>query len=220
MRKSNVYRYSSAIWALCALLSSASLHAQQTQSPAERVIPHVSYNYDPIHDVIEATSELLTTRTAPSSSSDTSTTPKTYTGTANITLTIDLVSTLPTGTALRCSGNLNLQYLLQENSSATSGPILIDNVVLSTVESVDAVVSSKKAVCHYTIPYSWTVPESTSTTTVGTSLIEVAMGVSADVLDSSGSVQRVLRSTSLQIPGPASIPPDGSTINLSGSTVL
>ena len=195
--------------------------AQQTESAAQSASHRVTWSFDPVNGVIKATppAGYVVPGTLEPAASTTS--PTTYTGTIDITFTIKLVSALHQGAIVRCSGNIGLEYSLEESIGATSFSLLLGNVQ-ETTESVGAAVSGSTATCRFSIPYSWTVPASTSKNTVTIQGIVGSVGVAEDVLDSvtGTKVLRVVRSTSVGLTGPSTIPQDGTTTTLSASTVL
>ena len=92
------------------------------------------------------------------------TAPTTYTGTIDINFTIKLISAVPKGALLRCSGNVGLEYEVEEKISTLE--IGLSAGLLESAENVDATVSGSTATCKLTIPYSWTVPASSSSSMV------------------------------------------------------
>jgi hypothetical protein len=214
-------RVFSAALAFLAVLGVSSAPAQQAEAAAQRSAPGILWSFDPVHGVMQAVpvgGYAAMGKAGSGAVVDASTPMKTYTGTIDITVTLNLVSTLPKNAALRCSATVDLGYQIE----ATSGSIPLLSSLLGSLngESVDATVSAGVATCQFAIPYSWTIPASSSTTKVTINGIEGAVGIAADQLDAMGAVIRVYRNTTVQLIGPTAIPPDGNTTTLTASTVL
>jgi hypothetical protein len=211
-----------AFFALALVFATTYAQAQQPEPASKPHLPRLVWSFDPVHGTLQATpnpgvNAATAKSPAPQSAMPTS---STYTGIAKVTVTVDLISSVPKEAALRCSGSISLQYTIQDITTTTTGIPGFEDVVLSSGENTDAEVSGGKAICRFSIPYSWTVPDATSSNQLVSVQIEAGAGIAADLLDSNQEVSRVLRSTSLSIPGPATFPADGSTITLTGNTVL
>jgi hypothetical protein len=206
--------------AALAFLGAGRALAQQPESTAVPAVHRVIWTFDPVHGTLQATSaaQVFTAgKPNPAVLAAATASTQTFTGTVDITVTVNLISALPHGAALRCSGTVDLEYQVESTSTVN---------VLSSItgngysESVDAAVAGSAATCKFTIPYSWTVPASNSTTLVTIEGITGAVGIAADQLDSEGVVVRAYRSTTVQLSGPVPLPKDGATTTLTASTVL
>ena len=138
----------------------------------------------------------------------------TYTGTVDITVTVRLISAAPKGTTINCSGGIGLQYNVLRVSGAGS---VSSGGILQTSESNNAVISGKTATCSLAIPYSWSVPASSSSTFVSVGGITGSVNLFSS--SPAGGVG-VLRSTQVELTGPATITINEGTIPLTASTVL
>lgn len=191
---------------------------------AQQTAHHVAWSYDPVNNVVNATPASYTgTVTPETSSSNAKTSATTYTGTVDVALTANLISSVPKGAILRCSSNVGLEYTAESSLSTTSSAFATSSFgILNSTESADAKVSGSTATCTFSIPYSWTVPASTSTTTVKIGGITGSVGITEYVLDSVTGTKtlRVVRSTSVELTGPSKMPADGTTTALTASTVL
>jgi hypothetical protein len=211
-----------ALAALVVLGASRAL-AQQPESSASQAVHGVIWTFDPVHGTMQATPAVRVLHPGkldPAVVGATAKAPKFYTGTIDITVTINLISALPTGAALRCSGTAEIALNYEITGTGTSGPDLIVLSQPSSSESVDATVAGSTATCKFTIPYDWAVPASTSTETITPEGITGAVGIAADQLDANGAVVRTYRSTTVELTGPTTVPQDGSTTTLTASTVL
>jgi hypothetical protein len=195
--------------------------AQQTEFATHSASHRVTWSFDPVNGVMKATPPAgYVVQGTLEPAAATTATATTYTGTIDVTLTIKLVSAVPQGALLRCSGNVGIEYRIEEPLGTLS--TLTTGDILESTESVGASVSGSTATCKFSIPYSWTIPASTSKTTVTIQGIVGSVGVSEYVLDTvtGTKVLRVVRSTSQGLTGPATIPQDGTTTQLTASTVL
>jgi hypothetical protein len=195
--------------------------AQQPEQAALPAFHGVTWTFDPVHGTMQAAPAARVFTAGKLDSAvvgETAATSKTYTGTIDITVTVNLISTLPKGAALRCSGTVDLQYGIEVTGGTL--PLLSSLVGAGTSESVDATVSAGVATCKFAIPYSWTVPASTSTTKITIGGITGAVGIAADQVNADGAVVRVYRSATVQLTGPTTVPQDGTTTTLTASTVL
>jgi hypothetical protein len=209
--------------AAVAVLGASCALAQQPEFATRTAAHRVTWSFDPVQGVMQATlpsSYVIQGRPEPSLAAASTTAPTTYTGTIDVNFTVKLISAVPKGALLRCSGNVGLEYEVEEKISTLEIGLSVG--LLESTENVDAAVSGSTATCKLTIPYSWTVPASTSSSTVTIQEIVGSVGISEDVLDSVTGVNvlRVVRSTSVELAGPTTIPADGTTTTLSASTVL
>jgi len=189
----------------------------QTEPSGDPVPRHVAWSYDPAHGTMQVVPQpgvvvpgKLTSSTASPA--------KTYTGTVDVVFTVKLISAQILGETVRCSASVLLEYQVIETVSP--GSLLLAIGSPSNSQGVDAVVSGSTASCKFTIPYSWTVPASTTTTQVTVQGISGSVGISTGELNTSGVVGRTFRSTSMALEGPTTIPPDGTTTVLTANTVL
>jgi hypothetical protein len=222
-------RVSSAVLACLFLMGSGFAWSQESEFAAQPAPHRVSFSYDPVHSAILATPAptVLVPGKIDAAPADTAAA-TTYTGTIAITFTIKLISAVPKGATLHCGANVGLEYSVE--TQVTSGLIGLGGALSNTSESVEATVAGSTATCRFSIPYSWTVPASTPTTTVTISGITGSVGVSEGVSESpvigiafaqtSTAVTNVSRSTSVELTGPTTIPADGTTTSISVSTVL
>jgi hypothetical protein len=195
--------------------------AQQPEAAVRPTAQRIFWQFDPIHGVMQpvvvagsATPGSAPARSAP----ETTASAKTYTGTVDIAFTVNLISTRPPYSVLRCSGSVALAIEEETTTTPLNLGILLGD--LTAAESVDPTLSDNTAKCQFKIPYSWTVPASTSTTTITIQGISGAVGIAADELDANGAVIRTYRSSSTPLPGPIPLPQDGATISLTASSVL
>jgi hypothetical protein len=214
--------------AILAISGGGSAVAQQAEAAARPAVQHIVWSFDPVRGLMQPTpvaSSAAPAATAsaavvPGAVADATASSKTYTGTIDITVTVNLISTLPAKAALRCTGSVELPYQV-ESTNGTLPPLFLSSLVgANTTENVNATVAAGIATCRFTLPYSWTVPLSTSTTKVTIEGIAGSVGIAADELDANGAVIRAYRSNSVQLTGPTTIPQDGSTTMLTASTVL
>jgi hypothetical protein len=207
--------------AVLAAIGTGRAPAQQPEATLQPVSHGIFWSFDPIHGVMQGiplASFAVPGKLSTVEFADASTPTKTYTGTIDITFTVNLISTLPKNAVLRCSGAVGLEYETETMSGQVTLISLIGNG--NTAESVDATVSQTTATCKFKVPYAWTLPASTSTTKVTVQGVTGSVGVAADQLDAEGVVIRTYRSTSVQLPGIVAIPQDGITTSLTASTVL
>jgi hypothetical protein len=208
---------------VCLTLTSAHIAcAQQSDAAKQPGASHVSWSYDPLHGTLEPKlpgpmimtgDELL--------KPDTSAAGKTYSGTIDIDLTINLVSPVVSGSELLCSGAGGIEYeVIDQPLSKTP---VVNFYILSATQEVDATVSGDTATCRFSIPYSWTIPTANTSTVVIIYGITGSAGVSELVTDSKlrdVNFYRVARSNSVVLNGPTTLPANGTTIPLSATTVL
>jgi hypothetical protein len=189
----------------------------QTEPSGDPAPHHVAWSYDPVHGTMQAAPQpgvivpgKLTAAVASPA--------KTYTGTIDVVFTVKLISTQLAGETVRCSASVSLEY--EAIDTVTPSSLLISIGAPNSGQSVDAVVSGGTATCKFSIPYSWTVPASTSTTQVTVQGISGSVGISTGELNTSGVLVRTFRSTTMELPPATAIPPDGTTTILAASTVL
>jgi hypothetical protein len=188
----------------------------QTEPSGEAAPHHVAWSFDPVHgsmQVVPQPAIVIPGKFEAAAISE----PKTYTGTIDIVYTVKLVSPQIKGEAVRCSGSAALEY--EELGTSTTTTILINIGALSNAQSVDAIVAGSTATCRFSIPYSWTVPASTATTTVTVQGISGSVGIATSELDTLGAVVRTYRSANQQLEGIA-VPAEGATVTLTASGVL
>jgi hypothetical protein len=188
----------------------------QTESSGERAPHHLAWSFDPVHgsmQVVPQPAIVIPGKLEALTASE----PKTYTGMIDVVYTVKLVSAQIKGEAVRCSGSVALEY--EESGTSTTTTIFLNIGALSNAQNVDAVVSGSTATCRFTIPYSWTVPASTTTTTVTVEGISGSVGIATNELDSSGAVIRTYRSAMQQLEGLA-VPAEGATVTLTASGAL
>jgi hypothetical protein len=208
-----------------AVLGASQIAAQQ-EPTAEPALHRATWTFDPVKGTMQATpAAVVVIPGKPEAVAETTppTSPITHTGTVDITLTINLVSAVPKGALLRCSGSAALDYSVESTGISTGMAVIgIVGGVQQSSESVDASVSGATATCKFAIPYSWTIPGYPAGTTVTVQGITGSVGVSEDILDSvtGANVLRVVRSTTKELTGPATMPADGTTTKLTASTVL
>jgi len=218
-----------------AFLAAGQALAQQAGTGIGALAHRVTWSYDAVHGVMQGTpaaSVVVQGRPETEAATANSST-STYTGTLAITFTVKLVSDVPTAADLHCTAGVGLDY-------GVATPVTGDSVELATgllqsTESVEATVSGGKAVCKFSIPYSWTIPASSSTGTVAVYGFSGAVGIVEDVpqvvctggagpvCPASGSspTQMVLgRSTMVNLTGPSTMPANGATTTLKASGVL
>ena len=191
--------------------------AAQTEPSGDPAPHHLTWSFDPVHSSMQVVPQpaiVVPGRLTAATTAE----PKTYTGKIDIVYTVKLVSAQIKGEAIRCSGSVALEY--EETSTASSAAFLLGIGSLSNSESVDAAVSGSTATCRFSIPYSWTVPASTTTTTITVQGIGGSVGIAASELDSLGGVVRTYRSASQGLVPPVSIPAEGATVTVQASGVL
>jgi hypothetical protein len=202
------------------VLLTSLLIAGASSAFAQQGVRHVTWSLDPVSHMMKATPwpavVLPGTEEAESSSTTTATT---YTGTVDVKVTVKLVSTVPAGASISCNANLDLEYSVKEQSSTSS--LLGYDLVGSYSEGTNAVISGKTATCSFTIPYSWTVPASTSTITITVDGITAGVSLNEYVDTASTSTTGATsRGTSVELDGPSTMPANGTTTKLTASTVL
>jgi hypothetical protein len=209
--------------AVVAVLGAGCAVAQQPEFAAQTAAHRLTWSFDPVRGVMQATppsSYVIQGRPELSEAAAATTASTTYTGTIDVNFTIKLISAVPKGALLRCSGDVGLDYEVEQKVSTLE--IGLSAGLLESAENVDATISGSTATCKFTIPYSWTVPASSTTSTVTIQGIVGSVGIAEDVLDSvtGTNVLRVVRSTSVELNGPTAIPADGTTTTLTASAVL
>jgi len=193
--------------------------AQQPEAVAHPAAQRIFWQFDPIHGTMQpvVVAGSATPGSAPMRTvSETTASPKTYSGTVDIAFTVILVSPRTANSVLRCTGSIALEI----ETTGTGG---IGFGILETTaagESMDPTFSDNTARCQFKIPYSWTVPASTSTTTVTVLGISGAVGIASDELDGNGAVVRTYRSNSAPLANPIPLPQEGTTVSVAASTVL
>lgn len=219
-----MHRFLSLVLATAAMCATSAL-CQQTDTdvaPSHRV----TWSFDPQRGTLIATPPaptLIQGKLDSEALANATTTSTTFTGTILITATVKLISSVPKGATLLCSGVAGLEYEV-EKQSTTLTEISFD--VLQSLETAYATVSGNLATCRFSIPYSWVVPaSSTSGTTKTTVTIQGVLGevaIAENVLDANlgANVLRTVRSTFLDLTGPTTIPADGAKTPLTASMVL
>jgi hypothetical protein len=205
--------------ALLVILATGRALAQQAEVNNLPASHGVTWSFDPVHKVMQATPRagyVLPGKPDAATLASATTATRTYTGTIDITVTVNLVSTFSKGTTIACNAGVGLDYEVLRITSSTS--TLGNGGIMQSSENVQAVISGNTATCTFTIPYSWTVPASSSTTLVVIQGITASVGINSQSSDITTSF--VGRGTQVDLAGPASIPADGTTTTLTASTVL
>jgi hypothetical protein len=206
-----------AVLAVFSILGAGSALAQQPETAVHTFSHRTVWSFDPVHGVMQgAPVNFVSDKPLTGAVVDTAATTTTYTGTIDLTVKINLISATTKGAALRCAASLEPLYEV----TSTTVSFGVSTLVGGTSQSVDAVIAGSTATCTFSVPYSWTIPASTSTTTVTVEGIGGSVGVAEDEIEISGAVARVYRSTTVAISGPSTIPPDGTKTTLTASTVL
>ena len=189
----------------------------QTEPSGEAAPHHLTWSFDPVHGSMQVVPQPAILIPGKLETAAAASEPKTYTGTVDIVYTVKLVSAQIKGAAVRCSGSVALEY--EELGTSTTTTILLNIGALSNAQSVDAVVSGSTAICRFSIPYSWTVPASTTTTSVIVQGISGSVGIASSELGTLGGVVRTYRSANQQLEGIA-VPAEGATVTLTASGAL
>jgi hypothetical protein len=197
--------------------------AQQTENQAASAPTRTAivWSFDPVNGIVHsnlAQIQSVKSEVKPDEviSGPVSSGAGTYTGTVNIAVTVNLVSTLPKGAFLRCSGTASLSYGIEANGPISSILVLTST---SNSESVDATVAGNTATCNFSIPYSWTLSASPGEKFT-VSGVEASVGVAEDVLDPVVNAYRVLRSTTASGGAAKAVSPEGATTAFTIGTVL
>jgi hypothetical protein len=194
-------------YAALAIIALAVCAIAQAQQPSRALPPGVVWSFDPasgtVHPLAGSGNPSIVT----------------YTGTVNITVTIQLSSKVTSGSVLLCNGNTGLAGAAAIATALVSSVVLPDS---SSSESVDAVVSGDTATCNFVIPYEWNVAVSSSTTTGGATVTGVYADVAIEevTLGTTGAIVRVLRSTSVSRQTTTAPATSNATTTLTASTVL
>jgi len=146
---------------------------------------------------------------------------KVYTGTVDVTVTVNVKSTLPRNTVLRCNATAGL--VIQVIESGITSPISLPATETpGSAENVDAVTSEGTTTCSFTIPYMWTAAPAAlgAGETFKVTGIAATVAVDAVELGSDGAVIRTLRSTSVSAATTAAPEQDNATTPLAATTVL
>jgi hypothetical protein len=219
-----------------AFLAAGPAWAQQPGTNNGAFAHRVTWSFDVVHGVMQGTpapSIVVQGRPEPEAVGASSSSTTTYSGILAITFTVKLVSVVPAGADLHCTAGVGLNY-------GVATPVTGDSVELATgllqsSESVEATVSGNKAVCQFSIPYSWTIPATSSSSTVAVYGLNGAVGIVEEVPatvcvvepgtacpgSGTSTSQTVLaRSTSVDLAGPSTIPANGATTKLTASAVL
>jgi hypothetical protein len=209
-----------ALYALAVLTAMAPAFALAQSESASESAPHqIVWTFDPVRGTMLASSPAAVAthgQFAPAITNPGGST--TYTGTIDVFLTARLISKLTLGSVLRCTGSVGLEYLEHEQISQTEGVTVFENLVSS--QGADALLQGATATCKLTIPYSWTVPASTTTNTITIQGITGSVGIAEGQLGTDGAVVRTYRSTGVALDGPTAIPADGTTTTLTAIAVL
>jgi hypothetical protein len=207
--------------AVSALLGAGLALAQPPEAASRPAAQRIAWSFDPVHGTMQpvtVTGVAMPPAAPARPAAETTSTAKTYTGVVDITFIVNLVSTRPANSVLRCTGSVGLALEEQATAPPVNSLILLDDVTAG--ESVDPTISGSTATCRFKIPYSWTVPASTSTTTIAVEGLNGAVGIASDQLDSAGAVIRTYRSNSTPLPDPIPLPQDSATVAVTVSTVL
>jgi hypothetical protein len=143
----------------------------------------------------------------------------------NLTTTIKLVSSLPAHPVIRCAASAGLVVKVTQNIGGTVQSVG-EVTSAGSGESVDATISGESATCHFTIPYSWTVPADDAAISTAQPVTYTVEGISAAVtvtsvvLGSDQSVVRTLRNTLVSADSKAAPAQDNGITTLTASTVL
>lgn len=205
------------------LVLGATRLAAQPESTLQPSGRRVTWSFDPVHGSMQPTPPAATVvsgRLDPEAAAGSNTAGGVYTGTINLTVTVKLISTLPKNAVVACTGAIGLEYTTMVQVSSLS--LSVGAGALSSTEHVYATLSGSTATCNFTIPYSWTIPASSSSTIVTINGVGGAVGVEAEMADSTTGISllRVLRTTTVEVVGPATIPANGTTTTLTASSVL
>jgi len=208
------------------LVLGASRIVAQSESTTQPSSHRATWSFDPVHGTMHATPGApLVVQGKLEAAPAASTTPTTSTGTIDITVTVKLVSTVPKGSVFHCSGGVGLEYSVAEqlsSSGSTTSSIGLVGGISQSTEYVTGTVSGSTAICSLSIPYSWTVPASSTTVTVLVNGITGQVGITEEVPTTTNGVTTyaLSRSTEVELAGPATIPANGTTTTLTASTVL
>jgi hypothetical protein len=216
-----------------AVIGTVSAAAQQSEPNVSSVAGRATWTFDPEKGTMVATpapSVVVPGRLDPEAVANATPTSTTYTGTILMTVAVKLVSPLSPGAVLLCTGGVGVDYTVTESSTSTTGtfPDLVGfgPLILQNSQSTYATISGTKATCSFSIPYTWTIPASSTSgktqIVVTVQGITGSVGIAEHVLDTTFPVNaiRTARSTSVGLTGPTTIPPDGTKTTLTGSAVL
>jgi hypothetical protein len=211
--------------ATIAIVAVCRASAQQADAaPTHATSHHLTWTYDPLHGTMQAKVPPPVVYEGQPEAAPAATTPPattTYSGTIAIDFTISLVSSVPANSSLICSAGAGIEYTVTEKVSSDFTAEYI--YIIEASQSVDATVSGTTATCKFSIPYSWTLPKSGGDTTVSVQGISGSAGVSELVVDTTlprTDLLRTARSNAVNLNGPTTLPPNGTTISLTASTVL
>ncbi len=219
-----------------AFLAAGQAWAQQPGTSNGALAHRVTWSFDAVHGVMQGTpapSIVVQGKLEPEAVGASSSSTTTYSGILAITFTVKLVSDVPAGAYLHCTTGVGLDYVVA--TPITSDSVELATGLLQSTESVEATVSGKKAVCQFSIPYSWTIPAASSSGTVSLYGFNGAVGIVEDVPQTgcsggsgpvcpgsgTSSTQTVIaRSTAVNLTAPSTMPANGTTTKLTASAVL
>jgi hypothetical protein len=210
--------------AAAAGFASCAALAQQPETSYRSAARHVSWSYDPIRGTMQAHVPdpiALPGQTAASDLAAATSAGTAYTGTIEIDFTVNLLSPVPRGSELLCSAAAGLEYSVTEKPNPNL--TIEDFYILDASQSLEATVTGSTATCRFSIPYSWLLPASTSTSKIAVQGIAGSAAISEIVLDKdlTGVVStRSARSTGAFVNGPATVLPDAGTISLAASAAM
>ena len=158
----------------------------------------ISLAFDAVHGQLTASG--VAVKAAPLTTSVASTS---VTGTVNITLTINVVSKFSPGTRFPCAA------ILIGGEADTSIP-LVDGGI-ETASGIAAYSSSTKtATCMLSIPFEWTL----------VSDAKADEGIFVGFAAAAVSMRDITQRSTIEIGGPLSLPPSGTTTTLAFTTTL
>jgi hypothetical protein len=212
--------------AALAVLGASRALAQRPEGTAVPAMHGVTWTFDAVRGRMQATPAarvVIPGKPSPAKIAAATTTSTTYTGTIDITVTVNLISEIPKGATLNCSTGAGLDYevltgdFIEPGTGTTSGFSGDEQIN----ENVQVTVTGNKATCTFSIPYIWTVPASTSTTLIVVQGISGSVEISTQYsLTNGGLTTSVNRYTQVDLAGPTTMPPDGTTTSLTGTAAL